>query len=40
MTCSACTVTVKKSLTRVDGVKDAKVNGERLVDATTRAGFP
>jgi len=25
MTCSACTVTVKKSLTRVDGVVDAKV---------------
>jgi mercuric ion transport protein len=56
MTCSTCVVTVKKSLTRVDGVVDAKVtlnppravvmydpakvNGERLVDATTRAGFP
>ncbi|MCL5965921.1 MAG: heavy-metal-associated domain-containing protein [Deltaproteobacteria bacterium] len=25
MTCSACAVTVKKSLTRVEGVKDAKV---------------
>jgi mercuric ion transport protein len=25
MTCAACAVTVKKSLTRVDGVKDAKV---------------
>lgn len=56
MTCAACAVTVKKSLTRVDGVKDANVTSsppqavvtydptrvsvERLVDATTKAGFP
>ncbi|MBI5420555.1 MAG: cation transporter [Deltaproteobacteria bacterium] len=56
MTCSACVVTVKKSLTRVEGVKDAKVTlsppqavvtydpvkvrTERLVEATTKAGFP
>jgi mercuric ion binding protein len=56
MTCSACAVTVKKSLTRVEGVKDAKVTlsppqaavtydpakvrVERLVEATTKAGFP
>ncbi|MCR4309119.1 MAG: heavy-metal-associated domain-containing protein [Deltaproteobacteria bacterium] len=56
MTCSACAVTVKKSLTRIEGVKDAKVTlrppqavvaydpakvrMERLVEATTKAGFP
>jgi mercuric ion binding protein len=56
MTCSACAVTVKKSLTRIEGVKDAKVTLdppravvtyepakvglERLVEATTKAGFP
>ncbi len=56
MTCSACTITVKKSLTRIDGVKDAKVTlsppqavvtydplkvpMERLLEATTKAGFP
>jgi len=56
MTCAACTVTVKKSLTHLDGVKDAKVTAnppravvtydptrvsvERMVDATTNAGFP
>lgn len=56
MTCSTCAVTVKKSLTRVEGVKDAKVTlrppqavvsydptkvrMERLVEATTKAGFP
>ncbi|MBI5574944.1 MAG: cation transporter [Deltaproteobacteria bacterium] len=56
MTCGACPVIVKKSLTRVDGVKDAKVTlsppqaivtydpakvrAERLVEATTKAGFP
>jgi mercuric ion transport protein len=56
MTCSACVVTVKKSLTRVDGVKDVKVTldppraavlydptkigAERLMEATTKAGFP
>ncbi len=56
MTCSACPVTVKKSLARVEGVKDAKVTlsppqavvtyepvkvrMERLVEATTKAGFP
>ena len=56
MTCSVCAVTVKKSLTRVEGVKDAKVTlsppqavvtydpakvrMERLVEATTAAGFP
>ena len=56
MTCSACAVTVKKSLTRVEGVTDAKVtlnppqtvvtydpakvHTERLVEATTKAGFP
>ncbi len=56
MTCSACTVTVRKSLTRVEGVKDAKVTlgppqaevtydpakvrMERLVEATSKAGFP
>jgi mercuric ion binding protein len=56
MTCSACAVTVRKSLTRIEGVKDAKVTlrppqavvtydpvkvpMERLVEATTKAGFP
>ncbi len=56
MTCAACAVTVKKSLTRLDGVKDARVTAnppravvtydptrvpaERLVEATTKAGFP
>ncbi len=56
MTCGACTVTVKMSLARVDGVRDAKVTldpprgvvtyvpakvgPERLIEATTRAGFP
>lgn len=56
MTCSACAVTVQKSLTRIEGVKDAKVTlrppqavvtydpvkvpMERLVEATTKAGFP
>lgn len=56
MTCPVCVVTVRKSLTRVEGVKDAKatldppraaviydatkVGPERLVEATTRAGFP
>ena len=56
MTCSACTVTVRKSLARVEGVKEAKVTlrppqavvtydpakvrTERLVEATTKAGFP
>lgn len=56
MTCSACAVTAKKSLTRVEGVTDAKVTlsppqavvtydpvkvrMERLVEATTKAGFP
>lgn len=56
MTCAACAVTVKKSLTRLDGVTNAKVTAnppravvtydptrvsvERLVDATTKAGFP
>jgi len=56
MACSACAVTVKKSLTRVEGVKDAKVtlsppqtvvtydpakvSVERLIEATTKAGFP
>ncbi|GAB4244830.1 MAG: hypothetical protein OHK0028_23000 [Deltaproteobacteria bacterium] len=56
MTCSTCAVTVKKSLTRVEGVKDAKVTlrppqaavtydpakvrVERLIEATSKAGFP
>ncbi len=56
ITCAACAVTVKKSLTRVDGVKVAlvtsippqavvtydptRISVERLVDATTKAGFP
>lgn len=56
MTCGACPIIVKKSLTRVEGVKDAtvtldppravitydpaKVDPERLTEATTRAGFP
>jgi mercuric ion transport protein len=56
MTCGACTVTVKMSLARVHGVRDAKVTldppwavitydpakvgPERLIEATTQAGFP
>lgn len=56
MTCSACAVAVKKSLTRLEGVKDAKVtlsppqavvtydpakvSVQRLIGATTKAGFP
>jgi mercuric transport protein len=56
MTCGACTVTVKMSLARVHGVRDAKVTldppravitydpakvgSERLIEATTKAGFP
>ncbi len=56
MTCSACAATVKRSLTRLEGVKDAKVTlgppqavvtydpakvrVERLIEATTKAGFP
>lgn len=56
MTCGACRVIVKKSLTRVEGVRDAKVTldppravvtydpakagPDRLIEATTRAGFP
>lgn len=56
MTCGTCTVTVRISLARVDGVRDAKVTldppwavitydpakvgPERLIEATTRAGFP
>jgi mercuric ion binding protein len=56
MTCSACPITVKKALGKVDGVTkvvvslekrqavvtydDAKTNVERLIRATTEAGYP
>jgi len=56
MTCGACPIIVKKSLTLVEGVRDAKVTldppravvlydpakagPDRLIEATTRAGFP
>ena len=45
MTCGLCPVTVKKSLEKVPGVADAKVDSDKasvaaLVKATTEAGFP
>jgi mercuric ion binding protein len=56
MTCSACPITVKKALRKVDGVTkvdvslekqqavvtydDTKTNVERLIKATTDAGYP
>jgi len=56
MTCSACPITVKRALGKVDGVSkvvvslekhqavvtydDAKTSVERLIRATTDAGYP
>jgi periplasmic mercuric ion binding protein len=56
MTCAACPIAVKKALTKVDGVTQAKVsyekreaivtfddsktNVQKLVEASTNAGYP
>jgi mercuric ion binding protein len=35
MTCAACPITVKKALTKVDGVRDVKVSYEKLTAVVT-----
>lgn len=56
MTCSSCPITVKKALSKVDGVQrvtasfekreavvtfdDSKTSVEKLISATTDAGYP
>ena len=56
MTCAACPITVRKALSKVEGVSksavsfeereaivtfdDAKTSVERLIQATTDAGYP
>ena len=49
MTCSACPITVKKAISKVEGVSkvdavvtfdDAKTSVQKLTKATTDAGYP
>lgn len=56
MNCAMCPITVKKALTRVEGItkaevsyekkqavvtfEDTKTSAEKLIEATTNAGYP